>query len=283
MLQIRGMRRDDISFAVHLTNQEGWDVPRRDFERILRLDPRSSFVATEYGHKVGITTTTCYGRRIAWIGNVVVRKQDRHRHVGQQLVDHAVAYLSEKRVKDIALYCFKHNVPFYTRLGFVRGPRFARLRREHQRPSASAPKSPETSRLTLPRLLSIDRRAFGADRERLLKLLLNPSYAWYLGYTAGSSSSFLIVKKYDDMYELGPWVSFGLGRSELNSLLLMALRTARGKPIEASCSLTNRTAIEVMRSRGFRLVNDGRLMFYERNVKLGQPKAIVAYGFLDKG
>ena len=277
------MRRDDISFAVHLTNQEGWDVPRRDFERILRLDPRGSFVATEYGHRVGITTTTCYGRRIAWIGNVIVRKQDRHRHVGQQLVQHAVAYLIEKRVKHIALYCFKHNVPFYTRLGFVRGPRFARLRRESQRPSARAPKSPETSRLTLSRLLSIDRKAFGADRERLFKLLLNASYAWYLGYSAGSSSSFLIVKKYDDMYELGPWVSFGLGRSELNSLLLMSLRTARGKPIEVSCPLPNRRAIEVVRSRGFHLVNDGRLMFYERKVKLGQPEAIVAYGFLDKG
>jgi hypothetical protein len=116
-----------------------------------------------------------------------------------------------------------------------------------------------------------------------MKLLLNAGYAWHLDCRVGSSSSYLIVKKYEDMYEFGPWVSFGLGRSELDSLLLEALHKATAKPIEVSCPLTNPTAIKIMRGRGFRVINDGRLMFYGSKIKIGQPKTIVAYGFLDKG
>jgi hypothetical protein len=92
-----------------------------------------------------------------------------------------------------------------------------------------------------------------------------------------------MAKKYEDMFELGPWVSFGLGRTELDSLLQLALGEADGKPVEVSCPLANRKAIEIMEKRNFRVINDGRVMFYRRMAKIGQPKAVIAYGFLDKG
>jgi predicted GNAT family acetyltransferase len=237
----------------------------------------------EAGQRVGLATTTSYGQQIAWIGNVVVRKQHRHRHIGQGLVEHAIGYLSEKRVKHIALYSFKENIPFYTRLGFAEGPRFARMRREPRSAPGMIPKWSPTDPLSLPRMLAIDQKAFGADRGRLLRLLLDASRAWYLGCKVGSSSSYILVKGYRDMYEFGPWVSFGLGRTELDSLLLMTLDRAGAKPIEVSCPLINRKAIEIMKRRDFRVINDGRVMFYRRMTKMGQPKAIIAYGFLDKG
>jgi hypothetical protein len=132
-------------------------------------------------------------------------------------------------------------------------------------------------------MLAMDQKAFGADRGRLLRLLLHAGCASYLSCTVGSSSSYILVKKYEDIYEFGPWASFGLDRTELDSLLQMALKKTDDKPVEVSSPLINRKAIEIMKRRDFQVINDGRLMFYRRMAQIGQPKAVMAYGFLDKG
>lgn len=277
------MQAADIPFAARLTNLEGWGIPGRDFHRILHLDGRGSFVATEAGRRVGLATTTHYGRRIAWIGNVVVNRQCRGRHIGQGLIEHALNYLSDARIKHIALYCFKENVPFYRKLGFVDGPTFVRLRRE---PGASIPTPAVESssmRPTLSLVLGMDRKAFGADRRRLIDALLSEGFAWYLGYQARASASYVLVKNYDDMNEIGPWVSLGLNSRELDSLLQLVINKSGQKPIEMTCPLASNPALEIFRKRRFYSINQGRMMFFKHIARVGQPRAIVAYGFLDKG
>ena len=282
MLSIRGMHRSDIPFAVRLTGQENWGIPTVDFERVLDLNPRGSFIAKQGAQRVGITTTTIYGRQIAWIGNVVVKKQYRGLHLGQRLVNHAVDYLSKEHVKHIVLYCFRENVPFYEKLKFVRGPRFGRFRREPNL-SNPAPNISSTKPLSISSLLEMDRRAFGADRKRLIKRLLNTSSGWYLGYASGSSASYILVKKYEDMYELGPWISFGLNETELDSLLRLVLSRTLGRPVEITCPLGDLRMSRIMKRNDFRLINQGRVMSYGRVARIGRPKSVVAYGFLDKG
>ena len=283
MLSIRRMRRADIPFAVRVTGQENWGIPAGDFERILHLNPLGSFVAIEGKQRVGLTTTTAYGRQIAWIGNVVVKKTHRDRHIGQYLVDHAVNYLSEQRVKHTALYCFKHNVRFYEKLGFVRGQKFDRLRRKRKPLHNPTPITSSANSLTLSSLLRMDRRAFGADRRRLITRLLNAGLGWYLGYATGSSATYILIKNYRDMYELGPWISFGLNEAELDSLLQVVLSKTSGKPIEASCPLNDLRVSRIMKKNDFRLINEGRVMFHGKVAKIGKPRSIIANGFLDKG
>src|SRR5271157_902360 len=137
MLRIRRMQPDDIPFAVQLTNQEEWGIPPRDFQRILKLDPLGSFIATEGTRRIGLATSASYGSKAAWIGNVVVQKRHRGKHIGQTLVSQTVDYLHRKHVKHVALYCFDENVEFYKKLGFLRGTPFGRLRREGKQVSHS--------------------------------------------------------------------------------------------------------------------------------------------------
>jgi len=283
MLRLRVMQPADIPFAVRLTNQESWDIPARDFQRILRLDARGSFIATSGTQKVGLATTTRYGREISWIGNVVVRKQLRHKHIGQYLVEHAIKYLYEKRVKHIALYSFRENFKFYEKLGFLRGQSFLRLRCEGHQSSTRTRAEPPVKPLTLSSMLAMDREAFGADRRRLLKLLLGSGNAWFRGFTSGSGSAYILVKRYEEMHEIGPWISFGEQRLLIESLLDNALNEAGGKPVEASCPTANPKVIRALKRRRFRVINKGRLMFHEHEAKFGRPEAILAYGFLDKG
>jgi hypothetical protein len=131
-------------------------------------------------------------------------------------------------------------------------------------------------------VLRIDRRGFGADRRRLIVALLGERFAWYLGYRAKDSVSYVLVKNYDDMNEIGPWVSFGLDSRVLDSLLQRVISKSGRKPIEITCPFTS-PALRVLKRHGFRSINEGRVMFFKRMAEIGQPKAIVANGFLDKG
>ncbi len=277
------MRRHDISFAVRLAEQEDWGIPARDFKRILLLDAHGSFVAMENGKRVGLATTTSYGTEIAWIGNVVVAESRRGRHIGQGLVKHAIGYLGKKRVARVVLYSFDENIEFYRRLGFKMGERFARFRRK-VRPAMRLGSEPRDRR-TMRRgaMLAMDRKAFGANRSQLLANVLDSGAGRYLGYAAGLRRSYILVKDYADMCELGPWISFGLRQTELEAMLWHVLNTTKRKPVEIACPLTNRRIIAVLSRFDFDKVTQGHMMCYRRLSKLGKPKAVVAYGFLDKG
>jgi len=277
------MHRGDISFAVRLSDQEDWGIPVRDFERILRLDPRGSFIAMENARRVGLATTTSYGKQIAWIGNVVVEKSQRGKHIGQALVKHAIGYLERTGVKRIALYSFDENIEYYRKLGFIQGSQFARFRRERQPLRDVASESRARKTLTVRALLATDRKAFGADRGRLLVDMLNSGAATYLGYSVRSKSSYLFAKDYEDMCELGPWISFGLRRTQLESMLRLVLNRTKRKPIEIACPLMNRKVLAMLSKSHFQTIRKGHMMWYRRLSEIGQPKAIVAFGFLDKG
>ncbi len=132
MLHIRQMVRSDIQFAVRLAQLEGWDTPSTDFERILKLDPHGSLTAVFNGKRVGMATTTSYGNRLAWIGNVIVEKEYRGREIGGAIVTHCIEHLKRNGVRDIGLYCFNEQINFYLRLGFVSEATFLRLSRPQE-------------------------------------------------------------------------------------------------------------------------------------------------------
>lgn len=240
-------------------------------------------MATEGKQRVGLATTAHYGRQIAWIGNVVVGKKYRQRHIGQRLVEHAIKYLSRMRVRHIALYSFKENFRFYRNLGFVQGAAFVRLRREPEARRLIFAKGTPFKALALSSVLSMDRKAFGADRRHLITCLLDAGTAWYLGFRIGPSGSYVVVKTYRDMNEIGPWVSFASDSRNLESLLRLVIDRSDRKPIEASCPVTNRQALRIMKKNHFHTIHKGRVMFYGQVARIGQPSAIVAHGFLDKG
>jgi hypothetical protein len=93
----------------------------------------------------------------------------------------------------------------------------------------------------------------------------------------------LIVKQYEDMYELGPWVSVGLRQTKLDAMLRTALSKTGNRPIEVSCLIGNRDAMSVLKNHHFRVINRGRVMYYQKISGMGEPRAIMALGFLDKG
>jgi ribosomal protein S18 acetylase RimI-like enzyme len=282
MLRIRTLNKLDLAFAVRLSNQEGWSTPRGDLERILRLDPYGSFIALESDKKLGIATTVSYGKTLGWIGNVIVDKQHRGRNIGRALVLHALHYLQTRGVRCIGLYCFNQNISFYENLGFVVHNKFLRLKRKGPVVKGRLHEKPFNRQL-LSRIFAIDKKVFGADRSRLIRIALADGWASCLGTVNNQAhASYLFLKDYGSMFDLGPWVSLNSRREE-TGILHQAIATTRGKPIEVSCLSKNARALSLFRRNGFRVIGEGVRMYYGRRARIGNDGPQFALGFKDKG
>jgi hypothetical protein len=250
----------------------------------MRLNPQGCFIAYDRGTRLGLTTTTIYGRKLAWIGNVIVDKNNRGKHVGQGLVEHAVSSLQKSRAKHIALYCFKEHEKFYENLGFVRDRPFLRLRLNA--PKAEYHKNPIQLRRapSFSGIMAADKEAFGADRSELIRAVLAEKAGWYLGSSRGiSSPSYLLVKEYSEDCEFGPWICIDPLRDHPSEMIVRALSMTRSVPIEISCLRENGMALKTLKANGFRTIREGFRMFFGEKGRIGNDRLQYALGFLDKG
>jgi predicted GNAT family acetyltransferase len=241
------------------------------------------FIAFDGNTRLGLTTTTVYGKQLAWIGNVIVDKSHRGERIGQSLVRRALSFLQRANIKRIALYCFKEHESFYEGLGFVKDKPFLRLKRTARAKHLRSHVEFEHT-LSLSRLIAADRKAFGADRSRLIRAVLSEKFAWYLGSSDKSyRTSYIMAKDYDNYYELGPWVCIGQLRDFPSQMIARALTMTGRVPVEVSCLQENRTACETLRANGFRKVREGYRMSFGKRVRIGDDRLQFALGFLDKG
>ena len=126
-MQIRPIKKSDFPSIIELTNEEEWGFGTSDLRRMKALQPKGCFVATVSGIPVGLTTTAAYGRRVGWIGNVVVSKQHRGAGIGSSLVQSGIRHLLRMRVRKIGLFAYPENEAMYKRLEFETTGSFDRL------------------------------------------------------------------------------------------------------------------------------------------------------------
>src|SRR6187455_584222 len=127
-MEIRPLSGADIPAAQRLREQAGWNQTDDDWRRLLAWSPAGCWVAERDGQVVGTTTVTTYGRRIAWIGMVLVDEAHRRQGIGRALLTHAIEYLDQIGVQTIALDSTPEGQPLYARLGFADAFELARWR-----------------------------------------------------------------------------------------------------------------------------------------------------------
>jgi predicted N-acetyltransferase YhbS len=172
-IEVRLLRESDIPAALRLKHLAQWNQTENDWLRLLRLEPNGCFCATIDDEVVGTTTTTTYGHELAWIGMVLVAPQRRQHGIGTKLMHVAIEYLSKARVTTIKLDATAVGRPLYQKLGFkeeslierwegVAGTQFV----------AGSSLDAEASR----EALDLDREAFGANRSKLIEMLIDECY-----------------------------------------------------------------------------------------------------------
>lgn len=171
-IEIRLLAESDLPEALRLKEAAGWNQTEEDWRRLLRLSPRGCFAATAGGRLVATTTTTTYGRALAWVGMVLVDPLFRRKGIATALVRAALDGLEAEGVAAVKLDATPEGVPVYESLGFeaeLRIERWAGTARVDTT-AAVSPGDAEPPRL-FEQVFEFDRRAFGADRSGLLKAL----------------------------------------------------------------------------------------------------------------
>ena len=151
-----------------------WNQTDEDWLRLLRLCPDGCYAATAGARLVGTTTTTVYGRELAWVGMVLVDPEFRRRGIATGLVRVALEALDAAEVATVKLDATPEGAPVYEALGFeaeLHIERWEGLARAKPLPAHAAEGAPDLSQI-----IALDRRAFGADRSELLRALLEESY-----------------------------------------------------------------------------------------------------------
>ncbi|UCD44173.1 MAG: GNAT family N-acetyltransferase [Candidatus Bathyarchaeota archaeon] len=280
-LVIRQMTEDDEGFFLELISLTGWGNTAEDLRRILYYEPRGCFVAVLDDVDTGMVASTGYGE-VGWIGNLVVLTERRGGGVGAMLMRRAMRHLLDSGASSIRLDAVEKAIPLYERLGFrveFESLRFTGTGEPAQVEGIEAMKASD-----LGEVVELDRRFFGAPRERML-IRVQGDFPG-LCFVARESSrivGFIMAKPSDVSVRIGPWIC-DPGRPDLAEALLRRLMgEATGEKLWVGVPEKNRASVRILRDNGFGSLPTSLRMCYGRCEPMGEVAGRFSIGAADKG
>ena len=164
---ISNLTPDDVSAALRLSTQAGWNQLEADWLRVMKLWPDGCFaIRDDDGAVIATSTRASYGG-VGWIGMVLVDEPRRGKGLGRAILGAAVA--AGKNLETIGLDATDLGMPVYLKHGFAAQMTIDRWGGSVNRPCQSS------ARLAVeadwPAILDLDRRATGVERGGLLRAL----------------------------------------------------------------------------------------------------------------
>jgi GNAT superfamily N-acetyltransferase len=169
-MQVATLRRfedRDVPECLSLSTASGWNQTAEDWRLLLELNPQGCLAMACDGTLAATTTLVCYGRRLGWIGMVLTRPEFRRLGFARRLLTRALAMADEQGIETVGLDATEQGRPLYEQLGFRAGAAIERWYRPDNGTRAGRLEEGGPPG-------DLDRRAFGADRSRLLGRLGNP-------------------------------------------------------------------------------------------------------------
>ena len=248
-VELRPLTEGDVPAAMRLKELARWNQTEADWRRLLRLAPRGCFAALIGGRVVATTTTTSYGRELAWIGMVLVEPEQRRRGIATRLMRAALDYLRDEGVRTVKLDATPAGRPVYEALGFKTESLVERWQgaAPSEGPKETAPG------VELPRedLLALDRRAFGADRAALLTMLIDeatPPPA-VIDTATGRVEGYALARRGTAAHYVGPLVA--ADRQVAAELLDRVLGQLTAGPVYVDLNTNFAGGAQILEERGF--------------------------------
>jgi GNAT superfamily N-acetyltransferase len=246
-MSVRILGKEDIGFAVSLTEEEGWYYTTRELEVMLGMDPEGSFVFEE-DEPLGFATCVTYGRT-GVLGHLIVSKKGRGRKIGHSLVRAAVDYMSSKDVESMLVLATQEAVKLYQRHGFEIRDEISCM---HSRLDDHFDRSPCAScaplvESDLDEVIEIDQRLFGDDRRRLIRILYHeaPNHCFKIERD-DRIEGFIFTRPDHIGYNLGPWVCLTGAASDAEALLKTALSSIGNGKLYSGSFSSNQAALKIM-------------------------------------
>ena len=169
-IEVRLLLESDIPAALRLKELAQWNQTENDWLRLLRLEPSGCFCATFDGGLVATTTTTIYKPELAWIGMVLVDPKRRQLGIATRLMNAALEYLVKTGVPTVKLDATPAGCSLYRKLGFKDESLIERWVGIAGSRKVTCSSLDTASRQEA---LVFDRHAFGAERSKLLEMLID--------------------------------------------------------------------------------------------------------------
>jgi ribosomal protein S18 acetylase RimI-like enzyme len=268
MIHIRTLVYDEISFAIKLKEQAGWNQTEADWRRFLDMQPDGCFIAEWDGRSVG-TTVTCIFGSAAWIAMVLVDPEFRGRGIGKALMSHALDFLDSQRVSCVRLDATAFGKPLYDKLGFVVEYELSRyegvLKSDLTSTLQAAPATGRPAQANsedLPDVIRLDHATTGADRSKFLIRLFSEEPEAIRVIRSPQVIGFLASREGTCARQIGPC----LGTPEAGlPLMIDAASRYAGSRVYIDIPIQNQAAIDM--AKGLGLSVQRRLVRMRR----GQP------------
>jgi len=188
---LRPLRSEDLSAALRLSAQAGWNQTDEDWAMLLDLAPEGCLAIEIEGNLTSTTTLLCYGRKLAWIGMVLTDSAYRRQGLARKLFEECLKRADRMGIETLKLDATDQGQPLYEKFGF-------RCEQDIERWSRSGcDAAPKFAAVDVdPSFANIDSHYFRANRSILLARLASRSSVRtnqdaYLLARAGRLSAYL--------------------------------------------------------------------------------------------
>lgn len=272
-IEIRRLEESDISEAMWLKESVNWNQTETDWLRLLRLEPTGCFCATIDGAVVATTTTTTYGKELAWIGMVLVDPERRRLGIATKLMHGALDYLSNAGVTTIKLDATPVGRSVYEALGFKVE---SLVERWEGIPGARPFACSTLNSSTLEEVLKFDRHAFDVDRSKLIELLIEDSFVppCFTTGTDGRVTGYALARRGSAAAYVGPLLA--LGSDAAANLLDGLLSQMAGRRVYIDLNMNFEEGQKILIERGWVKQRELLRMSYGKKTMTGCSPSIFA-------
>ena len=272
-IEVRLLRESDIPAALRLKELAQWNQTENDWLRLLRLEPNGCFCATFDGEVVATTTTTAYRPELAWIGMVLVDPKRRQLGIATRLMNVALEYLAKARVATVKLDATPAGCSLYRKLGFKDESLIERWVGIAGQWRVTCKSLDTASRRET---LLFDRHGFGAERSKLLEMLIDDCCVTPLVTTAadGHLTGYGLARQGSAAVYAGPLLAASMDAA--TTLLDGLLGQVSGQRIYVDLNRNFAGGRKVLTERGFVKQRDLIRMSYGRASDAGSSPSIFA-------
>jgi len=267
------MQEKDIPAVLSLRN---WSIDTEQFKLYSLFLPGESFVAEEAAGVIAHASTVGYGRT-AWLGRIFLAEYERGRGKGRKFIEAILGVLKSRGVRSVYLESLEEKADFFSRLGFERVGRTISLKGRAKGTGATG-KGAVSSEL-FEKLCVFDRKHFGADRSRVLRIYLesHPQFAMVKKTAAGKVEGYIMARKSPLGYTIGPCVATADSAGSLFTEEVSVLPP--GFDVRVKVPADNSAAIKILCGLSFADENASTVrMRYGQKIDIAESPAICALG-----
>ncbi|MEM3696718.1 MAG: GNAT family N-acetyltransferase [Candidatus Bathyarchaeia archaeon] len=257
------MSKEDLDFAIRLTDTKNWGLTEEDFLFMMKLEPNGCFTLWENSERAGIVTSINYGR-IGWLGNLIVEEKHRRKGAASLLVKQVINCLMSKGAETVGLYSYIDAVTFYRRLGFQRDEEFTVMEGKASKSEIKASEIKKAKEKDeLQKIIEYDNSCLNISRKKLLETIFyQPKNLCYFSIEKGEVCGYVMAKVYEGFAEVGPLICNRENHEVALNLIKTVLNKVEGSFVTLCLPKKELTLRKAFNQLGIRESFDVTRMFF---------------------